>query len=252
VLNPCPELGVSTNEKWKLGRGATAMKIGFHDAIGHLDEVLSLRKSYEEENANKDYKALTWQQEEDLYTAYVHALERCSPSRSFHYRRFRELTTPESLGSFDLQIIIQRLEGILRALRRDWCGMRLDTFMGLVHAEMFSDMLQGAAYLLGEGYYGPAAVMVGAVLEQHIRRLCDKHSIETTFERNGETVPKKLEAMNMELAKHYANDKQDQKEVTTLAGLRNYAAHGEFEKFDKRQVDVMIQSISGFINRNPA
>jgi hypothetical protein len=163
----------------------------------------------------------------------------------------RELVQSHADG-MNLEVTIPRLEGLLTALRRDWCGMRIETFPELVHAAMFTNMLDAAAYLLTEGYHGPAAVMAGAVLDQHVRRLCEKHGIATTFDKDGDTVPKKLDAMNNEVAKYYANGKQDQKEITPLAGIRNEAAHGHFDKFDARQVEGMILGIRGFINRNPA
>lgn len=122
-------------------------------------------------------------------------------------------------------------------------------FKELVHSDLFADMLEAAEYLLGETYKDPAAVIAGGVLEQHLRELCRKHGVDTTFP-NGK--PKMLDAMNADLAKANAYGKIEQKEAMAWAGLRNAAAHGEYEKYDDRQVGQMITGIREFIIRNPA
>lgn len=214
----------------------------------HLNDVLSQREYYEAENQRNGIDELQVHQLDDLYTAYLHALERCSPPGSVYYRRMVEIVAEG--GHQHYQIL--RLEGLLRALRRDWIGDRLQTFTELVHGELFSDMLEAASHLLNQGYKDAAAMTAGGVLEQHIRNLCHKHSIPTTSTKDGDTVPKKLDALNAELTKDYANGKQDQKEVTWMAGLRNQAAHGEYSKYDGKQVELMILGVRGFVNRNPA
>ena len=231
------------------------MKLDTSSVLFHLEEVLTRHSQYESEFPDFDGRRFTIGQLTELFVAYQYAFERCCPPGSVYERLVGQIVKDVDLAEYGpLHNAVERLEGVLRALQREWCGDRLQTFTELVHAEMFGDMLKAAAYLLEEGgYHGPAAVMAGAVLEQHIRRLCEKNGISTTTTaKDGETIPKKLEAMNAELQSRYANGKQDQKEVTTLAGLRNQAAHGEFEKFDEGQVDLMIQSIRGFINRNSA
>jgi hypothetical protein len=229
-------------------------KFDVQSALYHFDEVLALRPGMENGyQVGQNGERLSVSQLNQLYAAYRFALDRYCPPGSVYSRLVAEATEGVSISNeAGLDYTIAQLDGILRSLQREWCGDRLRTLAELVHASMFADMLEAALHLLGEGYHGPAAVMAGAVLEQHIRKLCEKNAIPTTTTKNGNAIPKKLDAMNTELAGNYAGGKQDQKEVTTLAGLRNHAAHGEFDKFDDRQVDLMIQSIRGFINRNPA
>ena len=64
-------------------------------------------------------------------------------------------------------------KGILAAAKEDYIGGLLDDQKTLVCAEVFTDFLQQADYLLREGYKDPAAVIAGAVLEDGLRRLCD-------------------------------------------------------------------------------
>ncbi len=67
--------------------------------------------------------------------------------------------------------------GILSAAREELAGGWLTTTKGLVSAEIFSDFLEMAQHLLEEGYKDPAAVMAGSVLEEHLRQLCQRHSL---------------------------------------------------------------------------
>jgi hypothetical protein len=64
--------------------------------------------------------------------------------------------------------------------------------------------------------------------------------------------PKKADTMNAELTKAMAYTKLDQKNVTAWLGLRNDAAHGNYNAYDKNQVVLLISSIRDFISRNPA
>ena len=54
----------------------------------------------------------------------------------------------------------------------------LAKFHELVHADIFTDFLEMADYLLEEGYKDPAAVLAGGTLEEHLRKLCHKKNIE--------------------------------------------------------------------------
>ena len=69
------------------------------------------------------------------------------------------------------------LTGIAAALREDLSLGRLASLSGLISADLFADFLEMAEHLLGEGYKDPAAVLAGGVLEEHIRKLSEKHGL---------------------------------------------------------------------------
>ena len=92
--------------------------------------------------------------------------------------------------------------GVLRALRREYDEGYLTTVKGLVRAEVFADFIGMAEHLLDQDYKDPAAVLVGGVLEGHLRGLCADRSIPT--ETSGR--PKKADAMNAESFGNYALD----------------------------------------------
>ena len=143
--------------------------------------------------------------------------------------------------------------GILDAARRELISGWTRSTYALISAEIFADMLDMAAYLLAEGYKDPAAVMVGSVLEEHIRQLCNRAEIPTEgTDGAGVTRPKKLDTLNADLAKAGVYSKGDQKNVTAWYDLRNQAAHGHYEKYTAQQVELLLQSVRDFITRNPA
>ena len=73
------------------------------------------------------------------------------------------------------------------------------TTHGIATAEVYADFLEMADGLLDAGYKDAAAVMIGGVLEEHLRRLCTRSGIATTYEKDGKTNAKKADAMNSEL-----------------------------------------------------
>lgn len=139
--------------------------------------------------------------------------------------------------------------GILKAVKQEIEGGWLFTVKGLISAEIFSDFLEMAEYLLNEGYKDPAAVMTGSVLEEHIRQLCIKNSIPIETIKDGKPVPKKADLMNSELASASIYNKLDQKSIISWLDLRNKAAHGKYSEYTKEQVDLMFQGVTNFISR---
>lgn len=110
-----------------------------------------------------------------------------------------------------------------------------------------------ASYLCGTNYKDAAAVIAGSTLEAHIRQLCIKSGIPIEITTSsGDLKPKKADLMNSELAKANVYSKVDQKNVTAWLGLRNDAAHGNYNAYTKEQVALMIDNIRNFITRNPA
>ncbi len=139
--------------------------------------------------------------------------------------------------------------GILKAVKNEIDGGWAFTVKGLISAEIFSNFLEMAEYLLTEGYKDPAAVMAGSVLEEHIRQLCIKNSIPIESIKDGKPVPKKADLINSQLASANIYNKLDQKSITSWLDLRNKAAHGQYSEYTKEQVVFMLQGIINFISR---
>jgi hypothetical protein len=147
---------------------------------------------------------------------------------------------------------VERGMGILKACREELAGGWVFTTRGLVSAEVFSDFLSMAEHLLGEGYKDAAAVMVGSVLEEHLRQLCKKNSIPIEAPKpDGTLAPLKADTLNSELSKAGIYSKLDVKNVTAWLDLRNKAAHGKYGEYNADQVGLVLQGVSTFIARTP-
>lgn len=129
--------------------------------------------------------------------------------------------------------------GILAAAKEDLEHGYVQDIRNLVAAELFSDLLDQASELLQSGYFGPAAVLAGAVLEDNLRKLCNIAGI------NLPNRPK-MDYMNAQLAKVNTYNKLTQKRLTAIADIRNSAAHGKWDEFTKEDVEDMIKWITSF------
>ena len=135
--------------------------------------------------------------------------------------------------------------GVLRALRRDYEEEYLNTIQGLIRAELFADFIEMAEHLLDQGYKDPAAVLVGGVLEEHLRALCSSRSISVLVSGR----PKKADTMNAELRASGVYNKLDQKNVTAWLDLRNKAAHAQYGEYTSEQVGTMLSGVREFVAR---
>jgi len=108
---------------------------------------------------------------------------------------------------------------------------------------MFSDFLEMSEHLLGEGYKDAAAVIIGGVLEDSLRKLAVSNDIDP-IDKNGK--PLTMDPLNIELAKKEIYNKLIQKQITSCGDLRNKAAHGKYSEYDKDQVQMMLVQVQYF------
>jgi hypothetical protein len=132
--------------------------------------------------------------------------------------------------------------GILRGLADQWDAGLLRNRELLVSSQLFEDSLELAGHLLDKGYKDPAAVIVGAVLESALRKMCQLRSISLGGRET-------LEPLNVALAKHDppAYNQAMFKQITAWGNIRNDAAHGRWDQYDAHQVDLMLQGVRNFI-----
>lgn len=128
-------------------------------------------------------------------------------------------------------------------IEQDW----LISIKQLVSAEIFSDFIEMAKYLLDNNYKDPAAVMIGSILEEHIRLLCKSNSVDVYFKKGEDIVPKKADVLNADLVKANVYGVLEQKNITAWLDLRNRAAHGKYEEYSKEQVTIMYLGVLNFI-----
>jgi hypothetical protein len=170
-------------------------------------------------------------------TTAMNIVRRACGEDSDHYRELRRLA--ETNESANNGYYLTHCLGIVEAARHDLEGGLLFDLRSLITAEVLSDFIAQAEELVGSGYHVPAASIAGAVLEDTLRKLCDKHGIpqpDTT----------KLDRLNADLARANVYDKLVQKRITAVADIRNNADHGHFDKFKKEDVEDMVKWIRRF------
>ncbi len=185
---------------------------------------------------------------EDVNAEIITAMEACLRRNDLTNSYGKRVLAIPFENSTDL---IRGLAGVLRALANDYRSGRIRPLIERIHSDMFSDFLEMAEYLIeDEGLKDPAAVLAGGVLEQHVRKLCDKAAppIPTTFpDASGKDCPKKLDTMNTDLKKANIYGSNEQKQVTAWAAIRNSAAHAKYNEYTADQVKLMIQGLRQFL-----
>lgn len=179
-----------------------------------------------------------------MQTRCIAAIERASGRNSVYFQQVMEIFNTKTHAWGHLAGQIGVVDSLLHNIRSGF----LKTFEELVHGEVFGDFLEMAQHLVDNGYKDAAAVLCGSTLEAHLKQLCNKFNIQT--DERGK--PKKADTINAELTGVSAYSKSDQKNVTAWLALRNNAAHGEYGKYEKAQVALLIGSVRDFVTRVPA
>lgn len=130
--------------------------------------------------------------------------------------------------------------GILSAVREDAELGLLRSTRELVTAEVFSDFLEMAKHLYETGYRIPAASLAGAVLEDGLRRIAEKHDVTV---KAGDD----LSALNKRLADADVYSRLVQKRIQVWIDVRNPADHGEFDKVKDEDVRDLLAGVEGFL-----
>ena len=159
-----------------------------------------------------------------------------------YYTEFEKL---DSAHPSNIRSGIGIIESIKDEIENGW----LITYKQLVTAEVFSDFLEMAKYLLDEKFKDAAAVMIGSILEEHLRQLCITKSIDVTTIKGSDMVPKKADVLNVDLTKKGVYNGLQQKSVTAWLDLRNKAAHGKYGEYTFEQVGVMYMGVADFVSR---
>jgi hypothetical protein len=140
--------------------------------------------------------------------------------------------------------LLEEMLAILRAAKSDYVGGFFEDLLLLIHTEVAGDYMAQAELLLAEGYYVPAAVLAGAVLEDALRKLCDGKDIGT-MKPSGER--RSINPMNDDLAQAKVYNPAKAHEIRAWADIRNDCAHGDGGKVKPEDVGRMIQGVRAFV-----
>lgn len=141
--------------------------------------------------------------------------------------------------------VIDSAVGMLDSIHDALSADLLIDLSDLVRGEVFTDLLEQAEHLLDNGYFLAAAVIAGAVFEDHLREMCARRSVAPTSPRP--TLQNFIAAL-------YATghlDKFAMKQAEAIAAARNGAAHAE-TTFKEKDAEAMVPDVRRFIANHPA
>ena len=130
--------------------------------------------------------------------------------------------------------------GMLNALKTEIELGFLANVQTLALAEVFSDSLEMAAYLLERKYKDPATFLIGVVLENELRKLAEKNNISIKKRDD-------ISSVNNKLAHKGIYDIYTQRQIHAWKKLRDNAAHGKFDEYDEKQVKAFLDGTRDFL-----
>ena len=133
--------------------------------------------------------------------------------------------------------------GILTALKEDLELGYLTRVKDLVSAEIFTDFIEMAQHLLNNSYKDPAASLVGAVLENGLRQIAQKHAVEV---KSGDDIG----SLNTKLADKEVYSRLIQKQIQAWKAIRDSADHGKFSDYKSDDVKAMLEGVQRFLAEN--
>ena len=156
-----------------------------------------------------------------------------------------------SFGNCDPNISSDSLKnskGVLEVVRKEVQNDWIRSNRSLVVADIFSDHLAMAEYLLEKKFKDAAAVMIGSTLELHLRELSKTNGLAVS---NAAGKPNKANLLNDNLVKAHVYDAMNNKLVLSWLGIRNEAAHGNYANYTQEQGENMAHGVAQFITQTP-
>ena len=161
-------------------------------------------------------------------------------------RFYQQLSSiePTMEEQYLIQYITSNLEGFVRFVQNDLhSGVTVER---KAQIDVVSDILEQAHNLLETRGVHPAAptVIIGAALEEFLRNWIEEQGIDL-----GNKKPT-LDSYSKLLRENDLITKQDSKDITSWAGLRNHAAHGEWNEVnDKKRISLMLEGVNFFMRK---
>ena len=135
-------------------------------------------------------------------------------------------------GGIPSKVLVQML-GLLIGAKDDWeCGF-LGKIEYIVSGATFDDFLDHAEDYHKGNKKVESSVLASAVLEDTVKKICNKNGIEPSGNSLDDLITKLAQAEILTQVKA--------KRVRSFAGVRNHALHAEWDKFDISDVGSLIK-----------
>ncbi len=154
-----------------------------------------------------------------------------------HFSKLPSYLQPEDTSD------IERGLGILRGAQSEIEFGPIPGSDALMSAEIFDDLLEMAEHLLENKYFQVVPALVGAVLEEGLRKIAKKHDIVPQTSDN-------ISALNSKLFDAKAYSLLARKKIEVWNTIRNKADHGEFDSYSPTDAQQMLESVRDFLASN--
>jgi hypothetical protein len=220
---------------------------GIHKDI--RTEHKTLRHAFHDDDSNvvRTTHYIDWPRFVEWRTKVSTLLYNVVPKSNVHYEavnKFPMLSNEKDHLEYGISL--------LKAIKEDFENGMFESIADQLEAAILADYMTQAEQLLGESIAGkfdhiPAAVLAGAVLEKALRGLCQKCNPPVPI-INDKNEPMRLNSLIDELKKANVFNELIAKQLRAWADIRNNAAHGDFDKFKRSDVDLMLKGINSFLS----
>lgn len=138
---------------------------------------------------------------------------------------------------------------VLKSLK-DYLKLNLDlhkTEKYNIKMDIISDFMAQAIELASDKKFHPASagILMGASLEEFLKKLAEEREIDLTG------IKLTIDPISKKLYEENVISKQDVKDITSWAGIRNDATHGNFEEVnDRKRILNAIEGVNLFMRKN--
>lgn len=154
---------------------------------------------------------------------------------SFYFENFKKQVESHRIEQ------IEKGVAILQAMKDDLQEGFLEDLHELIAAEVFTDFLDMADYLIEKKYKDPAVFVASCVLEDSLRRLSDKNKIVIKREDN-------IGSLNQKLLQGKIYNKNVFGQVQAWQKIRDSANHGKWEEYTLQDAEDLCKWVRRFVS----
>lgn len=197
---------------------------------------------------SKGYQQQTFvneQQFHDFRISGLSFLSRVFGDNSQYYQHFKsEVTSPGTSRT-------KRGLGILSAATAELQNNWVETTRGAITSEILTEFMAMAKNHIEAGNLQSGLILIGAVIEKHLRDLCLAGDISTTNQQSGSATPKKPLQLTGEGYKKKLYDRQQHKKIISWLEICDNAALDTISDISVEQAQKMHADVSRFLADTP-
>jgi hypothetical protein len=163
-----------------------------------------------------------------------------------HFKRKEELFKGKTYYASQVRFIVGLLTGALDDLKNGFL-VRQEF---LIAGEIFNSVLEQGKYFLGKGHKDVAAILARIVVEDRLKRMAKQAGIDLYDPpKEGHKKPwsKSPAKLNHNLKDEGQYGEPQWSQIQAWLKVGNPAAHGDFKKYDREQVRLMLEGIEHFL-----